>query len=392
MTNRFFRSWRTGMAAAASLCAAAGASPAFAAGTDAGTTVSNTFTLDYSVGGVPQSQIAPPSTTDFVVDRNVDVTVTNQGPQDVSPGQLNDGGATGADPELVFSVENTGNDNQRYEFIVEQPTSDDFDVASVELTYYVDDGDGAFQPGGADGSGTVIAQNTSLPADVAPDAIIWVVASGDIPGSAGDGQSSDVILVANSLDPATWVVDGATGSAGTETVADADGANDIATTENVLADADGPASSANDDLADGAHSDTGTFNVVSAALAADKTVAVLATTSNAADCANTTTTPSLAPTDTTFYPVPGACIEYVISVTNSGSAVATDVNLVDQLPDDVTWVSSVDAVFTGGTVETTDAGASPITCTAAVTCFVRLTGASLATSATGTLTIRALVE
>ena len=55
---------------------------AFAAGTDAGTTVSNTFTLDFSVGGVAQTQITNdgvgpnPAPTSFTVDRRVDLTVT----------------------------------------------------------------------------------------------------------------------------------------------------------------------------------------------------------------------------------------------------------------------------------------------------------------------------
>lgn len=403
------RSLRAAAAAVGAFCASTVASSAFAAGTDAGTTVSNTFTLDYQVGGVDQTQITPPSTTDFVVDRIVDVTVTAQNPiatpVDVSPGQ------TGA--ELVFAVTNDGNDNQRYEFIVEQPTSDNFDSTSVALTYYLDDGDGVFNPGtgaGQDGAGAPIAQNTSITDDIAPDdptgtrTIVWVVASGDIPASAVDGNISDLILVANTLDPATWIVDGATGSAGSETLddSDGDGANQIGATDNVLADADGPATAANDDATDGAHSDTGRFRVQSAALVADKTVAVLATASNATDCANTTTTPSLPPTDTTFYPVPGACVEYVISVTNTGSSDATALALADELPTAVTYVSAVDAVFTGGTVATTDNAAptpNPVTCTAATpVCVVRLTGATLAapvapaTSTTGTLTIRALVE
>ena len=169
-----------------------------------------------------------------------------------------------------------------------------------------------------------------------------------------------------------------------ETVADTDG-NAMGTTENVLADADGPASAANDTATDGAHSDTGTYNVVSATLAASKTVAVLATNATAATCGAAA---SLPPADTTFYPAPGACVEYVISVANTGSSAATAITLADALPDEITHVSSVDAVFTGGTVSTTpavcDASSSP--------CTVTLSGASLAAGNTGTLTIRGLVE
>jgi len=414
MMNLTHRSLRAVIATAVTLCASTFAVSALAAGTDAGTTVSNTFTLDYQVGGVDQTQITPAASTDFVVDRIVDLTVTSQSPiatpVSVSPGQT----GSGTPPaQIVFAVTNDGNDNQRYEFIVEQPTSDNFDVSNLALTYYLDDGDGVFNPGtgaGQDGAGTTIAQNTSITDDIAPDVptgtrtIVWVEVAGDIPATAVDGNISDIILVANTLDPATWIVDGASGSAGSETLddADGDGANQIGATDNVLADADGPATATNDDATDGAHSDTGRFLVASAALTADKTVAVLATSSNAADCGNTTTTPSLPPADTTFYPVPGACIEYVISVTNTGSSDATALALADELPTEVTFVNTAVGVFTGGTVATTDNAAptpNPVTCTAASpVCVVRLTGATLAapvapaTSSIGTLTIRALVE
>jgi len=48
---------------------------AFAAGTAAGTTVSNTFTLDYSVGTTPQPPVTGDTPTNFVVDRLIDVNV-----------------------------------------------------------------------------------------------------------------------------------------------------------------------------------------------------------------------------------------------------------------------------------------------------------------------------
>ena len=49
--------------------------------TPADTTVSNTFTLDYKVGGVDQPQIDSSATpTIFTVDRLIDLTVTSNGP------------------------------------------------------------------------------------------------------------------------------------------------------------------------------------------------------------------------------------------------------------------------------------------------------------------------
>ena len=48
--------------------------PGFAAGTASGTDVTNTATLSYSVGGVPQTDV-PSNVTTFKVDNKVDVTV-----------------------------------------------------------------------------------------------------------------------------------------------------------------------------------------------------------------------------------------------------------------------------------------------------------------------------
>lgn len=375
------RSVRTGLAMFVALCVSTFATNVTAAGTDAGTTVSNSFTLDYSVSGTTQTQITPPSPTDFVVDRIINLTVTSQGDLNVAPNQ------TGA--ELVYSVLHSGNDNQRFEFIIEQPGGDDFNAtfAATPITFYIDGGDGIFNPGAGgsdDSAGTTIAQNTSTGLDIAPDTLIWVEVSGTIPSTPVNGNSADVILVANTLDPVTWIVDGASGTADAETLPDTDG-NLIGTTENVMADLDGPATAANDDAADGAHSDTGTYNVVSATLAANKTVAVLATSATSTTCAAAA---SVGPADTTFYPAPGACVEYVITVVNSGAAPATAITLADALPDEITFVNAADAVFTGGTVATApaacDADSSP--------CTVSLTSASLAAGATGTLTIRGLVE
>ncbi|MEZ5914919.1 MAG: hypothetical protein R3C42_04755 [Parvularculaceae bacterium] len=59
--------------AAAMVATLVASGPAYAAGTNAGATVSNSFTLDYQVGGVSQTQIdTSGSPTNFTVDRKVD--------------------------------------------------------------------------------------------------------------------------------------------------------------------------------------------------------------------------------------------------------------------------------------------------------------------------------
>ena len=104
--------------------------------TQAGTSVSNTFTLDYKVGGVDQPQIDSTATpTLFTVDRLVDLTVTSNGDNTVAPGAT--------DEELVFSVTNEGNDTQAYSLAIieETATPDTIDTdaptgAVPELVYY----------------------------------------------------------------------------------------------------------------------------------------------------------------------------------------------------------------------------------------------------------------
>ena len=347
-----------------------------AAGTDAGTAVSNTFTLDYDVGGTPQTQINNTgSPTTFTVDRNVDLTVTSQGDVNVSPG------ATGQ--ELVFAVRNDGNDNQAYSLAVEDLGGDDFDAGSLSARFYTDAGDdGIFTPGVDDaGAGTAYTLGSgSATTDVAPDATIWVIISGDIPAGATDGQTDGVILLADSLNPTASLDAAYSATAGTQTTAET-GANNLnGEAQNILADGTGTATA--DANNDGAHSDTASFNVAAADLTASKAVTVVATDASAITCA---TDPVQAGNQ---YAAPGACIEYVISATNDAgaAATATNIDIADVLPDEVAFVASSQSGFTAAGTITDPAGACTTSCT------VSLDNASLAPGATGTLTIRATVR
>lgn len=127
------------------------------------------------------------------------------------------------------------------------------------------------------------------------------------------------------------------------------------------------------------------FFTESLPMVASKTVSVIATNSaDAASCATATD-----PADNSQYSVPGSCIQYQISVTNPASSLpAEGISLIDILPNNLTFAGASQSVFTGGTVSTT-----PASCTSATpSCNVQLNGANLAAGATGTLTIRALVE
>lgn len=349
---------------------------AYAAGTNAGTSVSNTFTLDYRVGGVPQTQINnTASPTTFTVDRNVDLTVTSQGDVNVSPG------ATAQ--ELVYGVRNDGNDNQAYSLAVEDLAGDDFDATPLSARFYTDaGGDGIFTPGVDDaGAGTAYTLGSgAATSDVAPDATIWVIISGDIPGSATDGQTDGVILLADSLNPVASLDPAYSATPGAQTAAETGANNQNGEAQNVLADGTGTATA--DANNDGAHSDTANFNVVAASLSASKVVTVVATDAASIACATDPVQPG------NQYAVPGACVEYVISASNApgATATATNIDIADVLPDEVAFVASSQSGFTAaGTLANPPGG-----CT--TSCSVSLTGASLAPGVTGTLTIRATVR
>ncbi len=279
------------------------ASPAAAAGTSAGDTITNNVSVTFEVGGVAQTAVSDDET--FTVDRKVNLTVAELGGSSTSV-------APGSSAQAVtFQVTNLSNDAVDFDLSIVQSAADDFDISNVK--FYVDDGDGVF-----DGDDTLV---TYLD-EVAEDAVVTVHVVGDIPISASNGQTADISLVANA-----HAASGSTGALGTELTATA-GAN-TAGVDTVLADAAGDEDGANA----GDHSDTDTF-VVSGA-----NISVLKSSTIVSDPVNGTTNPKA---------IPGATIEYCILVSNaSGAATATSVAVNDELPSDVTYSSSY-GIFVDG--------------------------------------------
>lgn len=352
--------------------------------TPAGTTVSNTFTLDYSVGGTAQPQIDssdpgdPNGPTLFTVDRLINLTVDSDGDATVAPGAT--------DEQLVFSVLNTGNDTQGYALsIVEETTSpdtidtDDPASASPVIVYYIDDGDGVYEPGGDDG--VAITYDGSDPSSIpqlSPDQLAWVTIIQDIPAGAVDGDRAEITLVADTLDPGTT----------NETTADNDGNSLEGGAENVLADG---TSTGNEAANNGDESATGAYVVAAANITAIKTVSMF--TEDGTNCATIPGTP-----DADAYSVPGACVEYVISVTNTGSQAATGITANDIIPSDLEFVTAqFGGDFTGGSFNSPALPANGTDCDSGA-CVVNYTGGSLpapvapATETVGTVTIRALIK
>ena len=368
MSAEFRFPFRRGLCAAVAAIAFAVGASAEAAGTDAGTTVSNSFTLDYKVNNVDQTQIdSSGSPTNFTVDRKVDLTVTTEQNRTVTPGQT---GQT-----LIFRVENTGNDNTAYQLSIKDVGTDTFDIGTYTATYKIDDGNGVYDVGVDDTGGTAYTLGAGVTADIPADAVVWVTIIGNVPLTATNGQTDDVILIANSFQPTASVDPAYNGAlAGTEIT---QAGSNTAGVDSVLADGAGTAGAPEDVANDGAHSSTGTYTVSTASLTASKAVAVV--TTNPTNCATDAIVGGFA--------TPGACVEYTISAANAvGSADATDIAISDVLPNEVEFVSATPSGFTtAGTLTTPAPG-----CT--TSCTVSLTGAGLTGGSSATLTIRALVR
>jgi uncharacterized repeat protein (TIGR01451 family) len=295
--------------------------------TPAETDVANTFSLSYNVGTVPQ----PPITNDgvggndaptvFRVDRLVNVTVASSGtPGAFSPNQQN--------ASVEFSVRNDGNDTHAYALDFEEVASpsDDFDTdastSGDRIIYFLDtNGDGVLSTGETEVNYDPADVNTWPVLD--PDATMIVRVTRDIPQDALDGEQADINLFADTRD---------TDAARTATVGDNDTTNSTLVTENVLADADGPASAANDTGTDGAHSATNSFVVLAADVTATKDVFVV----SEVPCVDIPAGAYTPPADNAGnYSIPNACVEYVITVENDGTAAATAIDLLDELPDNL---------------------------------------------------------
>jgi hypothetical protein len=278
------------------------ASPAFAAGTTAGTTVTNSVTLDYKVGGIDQTQLT--TSTDFIVDRKVNLTVTETGnlPTTVSPGQ------TGA--VTLFSVTNSSNAPLDFALAVTQPGgtaphggTDNFDVTNAKI-YADTNGNGSYDPG--------TDQETTYLDQVAADTSRTVFIVADVPVGRA---TNDIAIVRLSATAAEATASGSLGGI----VAQSTGANNTMAMETVFADTDSGGNVARN----GIHFADDDYKILAATLTATKTSRVIS------DPFNGTTDAKM---------IPGAVVEYCITVANAaGSAAATSVSITDDVPDETTY-------------------------------------------------------
>ena len=176
----------TVLAAATVMAVGTLAAPADAAGTTAGTTISNvataTYTLPNGTSGTIQS-----NTVTLKVDELIDVTVAWHDPGDVI------GPAGGTNQVMSFTVTNGGNGTEAFSLgTIANIGGDDFDptVTSVVIDK---NGNGVYDPG----VDTVYVAGTNDPT-LAPDQSITIFVLSTLPQSASDGNRGALQLTAAS--------------------------------------------------------------------------------------------------------------------------------------------------------------------------------------------------
>jgi uncharacterized repeat protein (TIGR01451 family) len=304
-------------------------SVAFAAGTAAGSTITNNVTVNYSVGGVAQTAVT--ASNNFTVDRRITLTITEPGnaTTQVAPGQS--GAVT------TFLVTNTSNAALDLGLSIAQPAggtaphtgTDNFDVTGG--AFYLDNAVTG-TVGSYDAGDTLVTWLDEVPADGART--VFYVAN--VPVGQANGSIAVVTLTAQAREAGAAATQGAV-------VTETTGAN-TAGVDTVFADTAG----ATDATRDGLFSARDDYTVAAALLTMAKNSRVIS------DPLNTSTNPKM---------IPGAVVEYCISVANgAGGAVATGVGVSDPIPANTTYNSAfgifVDATVTGGVCSGGTAGGS----------------------------------
>ena len=303
---------------ASAVCVAMGSlivsGQALAGGTIPGQSVDNIASVNYSVGGVPQTVIrsAPGvgnstpgagagSNTSFVVDRKVDLyvqEVSGNATSPVAPGSVNQ--------VTTFFLRNDGNDTQGVNLSAASVAGTLFThtgtVVMTNIRYFVESTAAATGP--ACQSPVAPAQPalmqftlgtdtaTTIPT-LAPDSCTWIYVVADTPVTATNSTWGNVELTAIARVPTSL----AALTANT-------GADNIAAIDVVFAD---PAATV---------TDRDQYAIVTAAFTVIKAHSVIddfVSTSN-------------------YKPIPGARVEYVLTLTNNGGAAADTVSIADALP------------------------------------------------------------
>lgn len=277
---------------------------AYAEGTTAGTSINNTASVTYSVGG--SSQTVSSNTATFVVDKKVNMTVTEVG------GAVTYTALGATDQVTTFRVTNLTNSVQDFILTPEQQNlsvpilgTDNFDVTNMRV--FVDsNGNGTYDAG---------VDTATFIDELAADASVTVFIVANIPSTPG----ADVAIVSLAAQAA---VGGGSGTQGAALVATslltADSPN---TVDIVFADAANTWDIARDGIARAFDA----YKIATAAVSMNKTATVIS------DPFNLLVNPKA---------IPGAVVEYCFTLNNAGPGTATGITIADAVPAGTTYVSN----------------------------------------------------
>jgi uncharacterized repeat protein (TIGR01451 family) len=297
---------------------------AMAAGTLAGTPITNSVSVSYKVGGALQDEET--ASNSFRVDRKVDLMVarTDDAATQVAPGSVSQA--------VEFQVTNTSNDTLDFDLSAAQVASgqsagisgnDSFDVGA--LTFYLD----ANGNGVVDGGESVITHLDALAPDTS--AKVLVVAA-TVPTGLSTNAIASVVLTATAHENDGGVTLGGALSDANSNDADPDHVDTIF--------ADGSSGITGDIARDASYSAKDDYKVFAAAITATKTSKIVAGDFS------------------TGAAIPGATIEYCIAVSNAaGGADASNLAITDTLPAEVTYNAAF-GVKVGGADCNTPGGGS----------------------------------
>jgi len=287
---------------------------AVAEGTRAGTPVDNTVNVDYFVGGIDQTDIQ--SSVAFVVYRRVDFTLVPVSTDDLVP--ITPGGT---DYFVDFELTNTSNDDLDFDFAVANVASgvdvDNSGADSVDLVTF----DYAVVTGG---DPTPTRGGAQIADEIAADSTVRIRVFADAEAAFTDGLIAGVELTATAFEA---------GGAGLGAALSYGDPNVDGTVENV--DANG---------ANGVQVSVDGFQVFTADLTVTKAYSVIGGDLGSG------------------LPIPGATIEYTVTIENTSTSGTSADNVVvtDTLDGDLVFVS--DAFGTDDMTLTLNAG-PPVGCT-----------------------------
>ena len=243
-------------------------------GTPSGDTITNTATVNYTVGSVAQTPIN--ATANFTVDTVIRFTVDTTTAANVTPGQ------TGL--IASFTVDSASNILSDFSLAVTPvgAPDDDFDMANLVIR--IDDGDGIYEL--TDPVGTSI---TGLDSN---GRVVWVTS--DVPINRLDGDTSNIRITATAINPSTsaaWIND--------------TGIDNVGGIAQIV-------------VANATAADDAIYTVQTATLNVTKSSSVFSD--------------NLVPPSANPKAIPGATVEYVIEIENNGSQPATLNSISDTLP------------------------------------------------------------